>query len=142
MLSMLRGMPLRKVSVCMRNTRPRVLVADDYEDLLAAFKRLLAPSCEVVGCVADGDALFESLATLQPDVVVVDLWIPPHSGLEICRRIKHVAPETSVIIVSASTDADVAKEARLAGAAAFVNKAAAADDLVPAIQRAMATRSG
>jgi len=119
-----------------------VLVADDYEDLLAAFKRLLAPSCEVVGCVADGDALFESLATLQPDVVVVDLWIPPHSGLEICRRIKHVAPETSVIIVSASTDADVAKEARRAGAAAFVNKAAAADDLVPAIQRAMATRSG
>ena len=73
--------------------RPRVLVADDYADLLAAFKRLLAPSCEVVGCVADGDALFESMARLQPDVIVVDLWIPPDSGLEICRRIKHVAPE-------------------------------------------------
>jgi two-component system NarL family response regulator len=125
----------------MRNLRPRVLVADDYADLLAAFKRLLAPSCEVVGCVADGDALFESMARLQPDVVVVDLWIPPDSGLEICRRIKHVAPETLVIIVSASSDPDVAKEASRAGASAFVNKAAAADDLVPAIQRAMTTRS-
>ena len=125
----------------MTNLRPRVLVADDYADLLTAFKRLLAPSCEVVGCVADGNALFDSMARLQPDVIVVDLFIPPESGLEICRRIKHVAPATLVIITSASTDPDVAKEARRAGASAFVNKAAAADDLVPAIQRAMATRS-
>lgn len=58
-----------------------------------------------------------------------------------CRRVKHVAPETLVIIVAASTDAEVAKEALRAGAFAFVNKAAAVDDLVPAIQRAMATRS-
>ena len=125
----------------MRTPRPRVLVADDYTDLLVAFKRLLAPSCEVVGCVADGDALSESLARLQPDVIVVDLFIPPSTGLEICRHIKQVAPETLVIIVSASTEAEVAKEALRAGASAFVNKAAAADDLVPAIQRAMATRS-
>jgi DNA-binding NarL/FixJ family response regulator len=42
--------------------------------------------------------------------------------------------------VSASSDADVAKEARDAGASAFVHKAAAANDLVPAIQRAIASR--
>ena len=125
----------------MRTPRPRVLVADDYPDFLVAFKRLLAPSCEVVGCVADGDALFEILARLQPDIVVVDLFIPPTDGLEICRHIKHVAPETLVIIVSASTEADVAEKALRSGASAFVNKAAAVDDLVPAIQRAMATRS-
>ena len=124
----------------MRTPRPRVLVADDYTDLLAAFKRLLEPSCEVVGCVADGDALVESLARLRPDVVVVDLFIPPGSGLELCRHIKRVAPESVVIIVSASTDADVAREALREGASAFVNKAAAGDDLVPAILRAMATR--
>jgi CheY-like chemotaxis protein len=115
-----------------------VLVADDYEDLLAAFRRLLEPSCEVVGCVADGDALFESMARLQPDVVLLDLFIPPHSGLEICRRIKHLAPETLVIIMSASADAEIVEEARIAGASAFVNKAAASEELVPAIQRAMA----
>ena len=125
----------------MRTPRPRVLVADDYTDLLVAFKRLLEPSCEVVGCVADGDALFASLARLQPDVIVVDLFIPPSTGLELCRHIKHVAPETLAIIVSASTDAEIAKEALRAGASAFVNKAAAVDELVPAIQRAMAARS-
>jgi two-component system NarL family response regulator len=125
----------------MSNPQPRVLVADDYEDLLIAFKRLLAPSCEVVGCVADGDALMESVARLQPDVIVVDLFIPPDNGIEICRRIKKVAPATQVIIVSASNDADVAQEARLAGASAFVNKASATDDLVPAIQRATTRRA-
>jgi len=84
---------LRKVCVfLMKTPRPRVLVADDYTDLLVAFKRLLEPSCEVVGCVADGDALFETLARLQPDIVVVDLFIPPSDGLEICRHIKYVAP--------------------------------------------------
>ena len=125
----------------MRNAQPRVLVADDYADLLNAFRRLLAPSCEVVGCVADGDALLDSFARLQPDVIVVDLFFPPDSGIEICRRIKHVAPETQVIIVSASGEPDLAKEARLAGAFAFVNKASATEDLVPAIQRAMTRRA-
>ena len=116
-------------------------MADDYTDLLAAFKQLLAPSCDVVGCVADGDALFETLARLQPEVIVVDLFIPPSNGLEICRHIKDLAPETVVITVSASTEADVTEEVFRAGASAFVSKAAAGDALVPAIQRAMATTS-
>jgi len=81
----------------MRTPRPRVWVVDDYADILVAFERLLEPSCEVVGCVADGDALCETLARLQPEVIVVDLFIPPSKGgLEICRHIKHVAPETLV----------------------------------------------
>ena len=116
-------------------------MADDDADLLAAFTRLLEPSCEVVGCVTDGDALLESMARLTPDVIVVDLFIPPSSGLELCRRITEMAPETAVIVMSGFTDPDVGKEARRAGASAFVNKAEAADDLVPAIQRAVATRA-
>ena len=125
----------------MRSPRPRVLVADDYPDLLDAFKRLLASSCDVVGCVADGTALVEAMATLQPDVIVVDLFIPPSDGLEICRHLKQIAPDTPVIIISASTDAEVGKEALRAGASAFVAKVSAADDLVPAIHRAMAAIS-
>ena len=74
------------VRALMRTPRPRVLVADDYTDLLVAFKRLLEPSCEVVGCITDGNALVESMARLQPDVIVVDLFIPPSNGLEICRN--------------------------------------------------------
>jgi CheY-like chemotaxis protein len=127
-------------NVLMRTPRPRVLVADDYTDLLVALKLLLSTSCEVVGCVADGGALFEALPRVQPDVVVVDLFIPPGNGLEICRLIKRVAPETVVIVISASTDPEIAQETVRAGGAAFINKATASDELIPAIQRAMATR--
>jgi CheY-like chemotaxis protein len=127
-------------NVLMRTPRPRVLVADDYTDLLVALKLLLSTSCEVVGCVADGGALFEALPRVQPDVVVVDLFIPPGNGLEICRLIKRVAPGTVVIVISASTDPEIAQETVRAGGAAFINKATASDELIPAIQRAMATR--
>ena len=122
-----------------RSPRPRVLLADDYPDLLAAFRRLLTPACDVVGCVADGTALCEAMATLQPDVIVADLFIPPSDGLEICRHVKQVAPATAVIIVSAATDPAVGERALRAGASAFVAKISAVDDLWPAIQRAMAT---
>jgi DNA-binding NarL/FixJ family response regulator len=119
-----------------------VLLADDYTELLATFERMLAPSCDVVGSVADGAALLEAATRLRPDVIVVDLFIPPSNGFEICRQIKHIAPTTQVIIVSASADADLIKEALRAGAAAFVAKFRAGDDLLPAIHRAMASRSG
>ena len=117
--------------------RPRVLLADDYPDLLNAYKRLLSPSCDVVACVTSGAAVFEAVETLRPHVVVLDLFIRPGNGLEICRDLKQVSPETAVIIVSASDEADVGKQAIEAGASAFVSKLSAVDDLWPAIQRAM-----
>jgi DNA-binding NarL/FixJ family response regulator len=117
------------------------LLADDYTELMGAFERLLAPTCDVVGCVADGDAVFEAIPRLQPDVVVLDLHMPPTDGIEICRHVKEIAPETAVIILSASSDVEIIREALRAGASAFVTKVAAVDALLPAIQRAMAARS-
>ena len=119
------------------NVRPRVLMADDYKDLLGAFERLLSPSCDVVGCVSDGDALFEAMGRLQPHVIVLDVYMPPTNGFEICREIKRRSPATAVIIVSAAPDRDVREQAIEAGASAFVAKGAAIDDLLPAIKRAM-----
>jgi two-component system response regulator NreC len=119
--------------------RPRVVVADDYTDLHASFHRLLEPSCEVVACVADGTAVLEQVLQWQPDVVVLDLFIPPTSGVEICRCIKNITPDTQVIIISATTEAEIREEARRAGASAFVSKLLAAEELVPAIQRVTST---
>ena len=56
--------------------RPRVLLADDFPDLLTAIGGLLAEDCQVVGSVDDGGALLEAAARLQPDVIVLDLNIP------------------------------------------------------------------
>jgi DNA-binding NarL/FixJ family response regulator len=114
-----------------------VLLADDYVGLLTAWRRLLEPSYEVVGCVRDGRALLEAASTLSPDVVIADLSMPELNGLEACRHIKHASPQTKVILVTAGGDQWVARAAFRAGASGFVLKHSAADDLITAIQSAL-----
>jgi DNA-binding NarL/FixJ family response regulator len=116
--------------------RPRVLLADDYNALLVALRRLLAPSCEVVGSVGDGLAVVEAAARLRPDVVVLDLNLPMLNGLEACRRITTTLPRSKVILITAADDDALRKRAFELGACAFVLKHRVIDDLGPAIQDA------
>jgi DNA-binding NarL/FixJ family response regulator len=118
------------------DVRPRVLLADDYVGLLTAWRRLLEPSCEVVGTVRNGRALLDAAMALTPDVVVADLSMPEVGGLEACKQIKQTRPETKVILVTAGGDEWVARAAFRAGASGFVLKHAA-DDLLTAIQTVM-----
>lgn len=119
------------------DSRPRVLLADDYDGLLTAWRRLLEPSCDVVGCVRDGKALLDASTTLAPDVVIADLSMPELSGLDACRLIKQSSPRTKVILVTAGGDQWVARAAFRAGASGFVLKHTAADDLLVAINAAL-----
>jgi DNA-binding NarL/FixJ family response regulator len=114
------------------------LLADDYDGLLTAWRRLLEPSCEVVGCVRDGRALLDAAAALAPDVIVADLAMPKMSGLDACRSIKQAIPTTHIVLVTAGGDEHIARAAFRAGASAFLLKWTAADELVPAIQCALA----
>ena len=117
--------------------RSRILLADDYDGLLEAWRRLLEPRYDVVGAVRDGRALLEAAVALEPDVIVADLAMPGMNGLDACRTIKHSLPQTKVVLVTAGGDENVARVAFRAGASAFVLKYAAADDLPAAIERAL-----
>ena len=117
--------------------RPRVLLADDYEPLLTAWRRLLEPECEVVGSVRDGRALLSAAIELTPDVIVADLTMPEMSGIDACRQIRQVLPATRMVVVTAGGDEWIARAAFRAGASAFVLKHSAADDLLTAVQRAL-----
>jgi DNA-binding NarL/FixJ family response regulator len=121
-----------------QTVRPRVLLADDYAGLLTAWRRLLEPAFEVVGCVRDGRALLEAATALIPDVIVADLSMPQINGLDACRQIKTAIPETKIVLVTAGGDEWVARAAFEAGASAFVLKHSAADDLLTAIQAVLA----
>ena len=66
--------------------RPRVLLADDYPDMVKAVSRLLALDCEIVGSVTDGGALLQAAQRLQPDVIVLDVNLPNVHSLEARRR--------------------------------------------------------
>lgn len=125
-----------------RPSRPRIILADDHPQVLGAFGRLLGFSCEVVGSVTNGHDVIEAVMTLRPDVLVVDLMMPDVDGLEVCRRVKHAAPETAVVIVTAFDDAEMQKLALEAGASAFIAKHAAADELERTVLQIFAERQG
>jgi DNA-binding NarL/FixJ family response regulator len=103
--------------------RPRVLLADDDAGIQTAVSRLLAPSCDVVGCVGDVSALFEAAARLRPDVVLLDFSLPGDvRGVELCRRLKTLAPEVKVVPFTGHDDEDTRRFAYEAGASGFVWK--------------------
>ena len=106
------------------STRPRVLLADDYPDIVKAVSRLLALDCEIVGTVADGSALLETAQRLQPDVIVLDVNLPHVDSLAACREITRVSPEMKVIMFTAGADPGAGQEFLEAGASAFVSKLA------------------
>jgi DNA-binding NarL/FixJ family response regulator len=94
----------------------------------------------VVGCVSNGRDAIEAVMTLRPDVLVADLMMPDLDGLELCRRVKHAAPETAVLIVTAFGDAEMQKVALEAGASAFIPKHAAADALERTVRQLFAEK--
>ena len=113
--------------------RLRVLIADDHPEMMTALERLIEPTCEIVGKIADGSDVLDSVAKLGPDLLLVDLNMPGLDGLEICRRTVRAFPAVAVIVLSAEVDASLAQDAREAGAAAFINKLCAAEELPAAI---------
>jgi DNA-binding NarL/FixJ family response regulator len=115
--------------------RPRVLLGEDHAELAKAVGRLLSLECEVVGSVAEGDAVLEAAQRLQPDVIVVDLSLPNLNGLEVCRQVTHRNPQAKVIVFTAMNDPDIRQRCFEAGASAFVSKMEGGADLLSIIKR-------
>jgi DNA-binding NarL/FixJ family response regulator len=121
--------------------RPRVLLADDHTLLLEAFEKLLVDEFDVVGAVSDGRALVAAVATLRPDVVVVDVTMPLLNGIDATRQIKQAQPDTRIIILTMNEDPDLAAAAFRAGASGYLLKRSAASELGTAIREVMKRRS-
>ena len=122
------------------SARPRVLVADDYPDMVKVVSRLLALDCDVVGSVADGSALLEAAQRLQPDVIVLDVNLANIHTLQACRELMRMNPEVKVIMFTAGDDPDARPAFLAAGAAAFVSKLASLE-LVSTIKRLCVDRA-
>ncbi len=77
---------------------------------------------EVVGQARDGAEAVTAAAELAPDVVVMDVMMPNKDGVEACREIMAAAPDTRVLMLTASTEEDAVIDAVAAGATGYLQK--------------------
>ncbi len=89
---------------------------------------------EVVGEASNGREAVECAASLQPDIVVMDVTMPELNGIEATRRICENSPRTRVLALSMHKDAVYVREILKAGAKGYLLKDAGEGDLLKAIR--------
>src|SRR5580658_10254769 len=119
----------------------RVILADDHNILVEAFRKLLEPHFEVVATVSDGRALLEAAETVKPDVILLDIGMPLLNGLEAARQLKSKLPAVKLIFLTMHEDPDLAVEAMRSGASAYLLKTSASSELLHAIHEALRGRT-
>jgi two-component system, NarL family, response regulator LiaR len=119
----------------------RVLIADDHELVREGLRRVIEASGDitVVAEAGDGHEAVRLSRELQPDVAVIDLWMPGLSGEEATRSIAGEG-HTKVLVLSAHEEWERVRAALRAGALGYVVKSAAAAELIEAIHALCAGR--
>jgi len=114
----------------------RILLADDHAVLRAGLRMLLnaQPDMEVVGEAEDGREAVEKVATLQPDLVLMDIGMPKMNGLEASRQIKKRYPAVQILILTMHANEEYLFQVLQAGGSGYVLKKAADYELIGAIR--------
>lgn len=114
----------------------RLLLADDHAVVRSGLRLLLEsqPDMAIIGEAETGEEAVRRTAELRPDVVLMDIEMPGINGIEAARRIKAQSPATAVLALTMYEDDQYFFEMLRAGAAGYVPKRAAPDELASAIR--------
>jgi|SRR5437867_5732935 len=120
----------------------KVLIADDHRIVREGLRSLLEdqPDFQVVAEADNGRQALEMAQKHEPDVVVMDVAMPQLNGIEATRRLVSDQPDTKVVALSMHSDRRYVAEALKAGAAAYLLKDGAFDELVAAIRAVVANK--
>lgn len=95
------------------------------------------PDIQIIGEAADGREAVALALELRPDVMVLDISLPDMDGIEVARTLRLRAPEVKVLALSVHNDPHYVREMLKAGAAGYVDKSSALEELVRAIRLVM-----
>jgi len=114
----------------------RLLLVDDQRLMLDGLKLLLEIESDltVVGEAADGQEALDAYASVQPDVVLMDIRMPGMDGVEATRRILARWPDAKIIILTTFDDDEYVFEGLRAGALGYLLKAVSGEELARAIR--------
>lgn len=120
----------------------RVLIADDHTLFRAGLTKILAgfPRIDVVAQAKDGAEAVEQTIAIRPDVVLMDLEMPIVGGVEAIRRLRQLAPEVRVLLVSAYVNRSTFADAIASGAEGYVAKDVTPEEIVSQILAVSGTK--
>jgi len=120
----------------------RILIADDHAIIRKGLKQILLeeyPSA-IIEEVGDAEAVINKTISNQWDIIICDLSMPGRSGLDVLQHVKQNFLKIPVLILSIHPEEQYAIRAIRAGAAGYLSKDAATEELVKAVQRILQGR--
>jgi two-component system invasion response regulator UvrY len=108
-----------------------ILIADDHAVVRRGLREILADAIPGADFseVGNGDEVLSQLGKSQVTLLVLDISMPGRSGIDVLRDVKHTYPRLPVIILSCQPEDQYAVRCLRAGAAAYINKESASDEL-------------
>lgn len=115
-----------------------IVLADDHAVVRSGLRMLIEaePDMEVVAEAGDVDSARRYVLGHKPTILMLDLNMPGDSSLEAIPSILEISPETRIVVLTMQDDPAFAREAMRAGAAGYVLKEAADEELVGAVRMA------
>jgi DNA-binding response OmpR family regulator len=115
----------------------RILIADDEPNIVVSLEYLMKREGFEVAVASDGEAALKAVASLRPDLILLDIMLPKKDGFEVCQQIR-ANPEWRgvkvVMLTAKGRDTEVTKGLAL-GADAYVTKPFSTKDLVAQVRQ-------
>jgi CheY-like chemotaxis protein len=118
--------------------KARVILADDHRSFLKSVSDHLKPRFEIVAETTDGRAALEAAASLDPDLIVLDIAMPKLNGIQTASELRRCGSRARIVFLTFYGDDDYVAAAFEAGAIGFVFKVRLQTDLIPALEHAYA----
>jgi two-component system invasion response regulator UvrY len=114
-----------------------ILIADDHAVVRRGLREILADSLPDAGFseAGNGDEVLGQLGKSTTALLVLDINMPGRSGMDVLRDVKHIYPRLPVIILSVHPEEQYAVRCLRAGAAAYINKESASEELATATKK-------
>lgn len=122
------------------NHRKKLVIADDHDLIISKVVEIVGDEFDILATLNDGARVAETVARLQPDIVLLDISMPFVDGLSAAREVKRLGVPARIVFLTVGEDSDCVHVAMALGAS-YVLKRRMHLDLLVALNEAAAGRT-
>nr|WP_320167230.1 sigma-54 dependent transcriptional regulator [uncultured Methylophaga sp.] len=124
----------------MSNDKPLILVVDDEPDIRELIKDILEDENYHVRIAADGQEAQQIFSEEQPDLILLDIWMPDIDGISLLKEFKQQNKSVTIVMMSGHGTIETAVEATRLGASDFIEKPLSTAKLLRGVEQALENR--